>query len=290
MIIYTDLNNRTKNFSLSLLDIKKIEDKYNVTITTEPKSECEVYWGDRFNSQKFELMPNLKWIHLSKTGYGKFNFPERVTVTNTPDSSNGVAEFAISGLLMLLRGLDRMTIDRQSFDNNLDYILPFEKVNVLIVGLGNIGKEILFKLTVLGFNVLVIDRKNFNKLDNLVKDKNFIINTLPLNESTKDCFTNKIFGNMEKYSYFINVGRGETVDEDALYNALKNKNIRGAFLDVLKNEPIDKNHRFRKLNNVFLTPHIANAMKDSLNKQIEVFESNLKKYLNKQELNNIVYD
>jgi tRNA G46 methylase TrmB len=54
MIIYTDLNNRTKNFSLSLLDIKKIEDKYNVTLTTEPKSECEIYWGDRFNSQKFK--------------------------------------------------------------------------------------------------------------------------------------------------------------------------------------------------------------------------------------------
>ena len=86
MIIYTDLNNRTKNFSLSLLDIKKIEDKYNVTVTTEPNIECEVYWGDRFNSKKFELMPNLKWIHLSKTGYGKFNFPERVTITNTPDS------------------------------------------------------------------------------------------------------------------------------------------------------------------------------------------------------------
>ena len=94
---------------------------------------------------------------------------------------------------------------------------------------------------------------------------------------------------MEKYSYFINIGRGETVDEDALYNVLKNKNIKGAFLDVLKNEPIDKNHRFRKLNNTFITPHIANAMKDSLNKQIETFECNLKKYLNKQQLNNIVY-
>jgi phosphoglycerate dehydrogenase-like enzyme len=98
--------------------------------------------------KNLNLMPNLKWIHLSKTGYGKFNFPERVTVTNTPDSSNGVAEFAISIILMLLRGLDRMTIDRKAFDNNVDYILPFSKVNVLVVGFGNIGKEILLKLTV----------------------------------------------------------------------------------------------------------------------------------------------
>tara|TARA_R110000851_G_scaffold308338_1_gene467178 strand:+ start:1017 stop:1889 length:873 start_codon:yes stop_codon:yes gene_type:complete len=289
MIIYTDLYNRTKNYTLLKDTITQINHLYNVKITTKINPKSEIYWGDKLTDNHLEQMPNLKWIHLSKTGYGKFNFPKKIIVTNTPSSSNGVAEFAISGLLMLLRGLDQMTIDRKSFDINLDYIIPFNRVNVLVVGFGNIGKEITFKLTTLGFNVEIINRKNFHKLNNLVKNKNFIINTLPLNESTKDSFTNKIFGNMEKYSYFINIGRGETVDEDALYNVLKNKNIKGAFLDVLKNEPIDKNHRFRKLNNTFITPHIANAMKDSLNKQIETFECNLKKYLNKQQLNNIVY-
>lgn len=93
---------------------------------------------------------------------------------------------------------------------------------------------------------------------------------------------------MGKDAYFVNVGRGETVNEIDLYNTLKTNNIRGAFLDVIQNEPIKITNKLLSLNNTFISPHIANASIDSLDTQIKVFINNLVKYKNNQPLNNII--
>tara|TARA_B100000035_G_scaffold268837_1_gene242462 strand:+ start:13383 stop:14276 length:894 start_codon:yes stop_codon:yes gene_type:complete len=294
MIIYTDLFKRTRNYSLPLSKIKEIEDKYDLEIHTTPHPNATIYWGDKFNSDYFKKMPNLKWIHLSKTGYGKFNFPQGVIVTNTPDSSEGVAEYALSIILHLLRGLDKITLDRKSFDSNIDYILPFNKVRCLVVGQGNIGKQLKRLLKAIGIKVSVIDKTNFEYLSNLVKNHHFIINCLPLNNSTKECFDLSIFSSMELNSYFINVGRGETVNEKDLLYVLNNKLIRGAFLDVIQNEPLNENNEFHqtllKIPNLSLSPHIANSLKNSLDTQIRNFIFNILKYKSNKPLSNIIYD
>ena len=142
MIIYTDLHNRTKNYTLSDHIKQEINKKFNVQIVTDINPKAEIYWGDKFSPNHLTKMPNIKWVHLSKTGYDKFSFPSNIIVTNTPESSNGVAEFALAGILYLLRGLDRMTLDRKSFDCNIQNILPFNEVKCLIVGYGRIGKEL----------------------------------------------------------------------------------------------------------------------------------------------------
>jgi D-2-hydroxyacid dehydrogenase (NADP+) len=294
MIIYTDLFGRTRNYSLSLEKIKEIEDKYNLEIHTTPHPDATIYWGDKFNLDHFKKMPNLKWIHLSKTGYGKFDFPQGVIVTNTPDSSGGVAEYALSIILHLLRGLNKMTLDRKSFDSNVDYILPFSKVRCLVVGQGNIGKQLKNLLRAIGIKVSVIDKTNFEYLNNLVKNHHFIINCLPLNDSTKECFNSSVFSSMELDSYFINVGRGETVNENDLLYVLNNKLIKGAFLDVIQNEPLNKNNKFHqillKTPNLTISPHIANALENSLDTQIRNFIFNVLKYKSNKPLANIVYD
>ena len=237
MIIYTDLFGRTRNYSLSLDKIKEIEDKYNLEIHTTPHHDAIIYWGDKFNLDHFKKMPNLKWIHLSKTGYGKFDFPQGVIVTNTPDSSEGVAEYALSIVLHLLRKLDKMTLDRKSFDSNVDYILPFSKVRCLVVGQGNIGKQLKKLLRAIGIKVSVIDKTNFEYLNNLIK---------------------------------------------------------GAFLDVIQNEPLDKNNKTHqillKTPNLTVSPHIANALENSLDTQIRNFIFNVLKYKSNKPLANIVYD
>ena len=67
MIIYTDLHNRTKNYTLPE-DIKQeINKKFNVQIVTTINSKAEIYWGDKLTNEHLIKMPNLKWIHLSKT-------------------------------------------------------------------------------------------------------------------------------------------------------------------------------------------------------------------------------
>ena len=127
MIIYTDLYNRTKNYTLTAEMIHNVERQCNVKVTTDLNPNAEVYWGDKITLHHLSAMPDLKWLHLSKTGVGKFILPDNILVTNTPDSSNGVAEFAVAGVLHLLRALDRMPVNRLEFDKNIDYIKPFVK-------------------------------------------------------------------------------------------------------------------------------------------------------------------
>ena len=73
--------------------------------------------------------------------YGKFNLPKNTLVTNTPDSSDGVAEYALTGILYLLRGLNQMTLNRKSFDPNINYILP---LSYLLSILENLKKMKMF--------------------------------------------------------------------------------------------------------------------------------------------------
>lgn len=284
MIVYTDLHSRTKNYSLPLWAVKLIESQYNVKITTDINSSAEIYWGDKLTDQHLKEMPNIKWIHLSKTGFGKFNLPANTLVTNTPESSEGVAEYATAAILYLLRGLNNMTLDRKSFDINIDNIKPFNEVNCLIVGHGRIGKEIDRLLTAIGMNVYVATKMT----NNMTLDYDFIINALPLTEDTKNYFDSKKFGKMNKNSYIINVGRGETVNELDLIFAIENEIIKGAFLDVVQNEPIQKNNKLLKLKNVFISPHIANATRNSLDIQINAFKENLLRYKQGNELKNII--
>lgn len=289
MIIYTDLFNRTKNYSLTKEIIDSIENKFKVTITTQINPKAQIYWGDKFNMEAYSQMPNLKWIHLSKTGYGKFTFPSDVIVTNTPKSSEGVAEYALTGVLYLLRGLDRMTHDRKSFDVNINHIIPFNEVKCLIVGHGRIGKELNNKLTSLGMTVHFVT-KGENKINVYeLKNYNFIINCLPLNDKTLNYFDKTIFSKMGG-AYFINVGRGETVNEQDLYTALKNDTVRGAFLDVVQEEPLKQSNPLLELDNIFISPHIANALKHSLDTQVKEFIFNLINLKTGKPLINIVYD
>ena len=286
MIIYTDLYNRTKNYSIPS-DIKKnIESKYGITITTKINPKAEVYWGDKLTDNHLLEMPKIRWIHLSKTGFGKFNLPPHITVTNTPESSEGVAEYTVAGILYLLRGIDRMTLDRSSFDQHINNIIPFNEVKCLIVGHGRIGKSVNKLLSALNMDVGFVTRTVNPQLD--YSKYNFIINALPLTNETKDYFDGKIFGRMNKNSYIINVGRGETMNEHHLYEAVKSGQIRGAFLDVVQNEPLKPNNKLLTLDNIFISPHIANALENSLDTQIKTFTDNLIKYQNKQPLNNII--
>ena len=117
---------------------------------------------------------------------------------------------------------------------------------------------------------------------------NFVINALPLNDTTLNYFNENFLGKLNKNTYIINVGRGETIDEDVLYDYLSNNKILGAFLDVVKNEPIQKENKLLSLNNVFISPHIANALYNSIDIQVTEFKNNLNLYKNNKKLNNII--
>lgn len=295
MKVYTDLHNRTKNYSLTENMIFMLNELHGIEVVTEFDESVQIYWGDKFKMEHLEHMPNIKWIHLSKTGVDNFKFPYDVIVTNTPNSSDGVDEYALSIIMYFLRSLDKIeqlrsthSLDRPSFDKFISNTKLFKDTSCLIVGMGRVGMGLYKMLDCLGFKVEGVDRYKFLTINTLVSSFDFVVNCLPLNNETRMVFDRTIFSNMKPSSVFINVGRGETVNESDLLEVLTNNEIRAAFLDVVCNEPIHPNSDLLRCENLFISPHIANATNRMLETQINEFVKNFKRYKKNKPLNNIV--
>ncbi len=143
-----------------------------------------------------------------------------------------------------------------------------------IIGCGNIGRRLgrLAKglyMNIIGFDVIPIDEE-FSKdvglmkadLDTLLQSSDYISLHVPLLDSTRHMINEEKLSLMKNSAKIINTSRGGVIDEDALYNALKNGKLGGAALDVFENEPAT-NSKLATLDNVILTPHIGAQTKEA---------------------------
>ena len=291
MLVACDLFSSSIKFqrinSIALRKVKKrLRNIKIINISPEKKNyknlkNVEIYWGNRITPDLIEKMPNLKWIHYGSTGISKKIYEQvlqkKIKVTNTQKIfSSAVSGTVLSFIFSLARGVlycnflkNKKKLNRINFDKISKDIQDVYGQNILIVGLGEIGLKIAKTCNALEMNIFSIKKnikkipsfvkKNY-KLKNLikaVKDKDFIVNLLPLTNKTKEIFDKKVFNAMKKNSIFINVGRGGTVNEKDLLHVLKKNKILGAGLDVVAKEPISYKSPFLKLKNVLVTPHIA---------------------------------
>ena len=143
-----------------------------------------------------------------------------------------------------------------------------------IIGCGNIGRRLgrLAKglyMNIIGFDVIPIDEE-FSKdvglmkadLDTLLQSSDYISLHVPLLDSTRHMINEEKLSLMKNTAKIINTSRGGVIDEDALYEALKNGKLGGAALDVFENEPVT-NSKLATLDNVILTPHIGAQTKEA---------------------------
>ncbi len=143
-----------------------------------------------------------------------------------------------------------------------------------IVGLGNIGKRLgrlahALNMNIIGYDVVPIDEE-FSKevglmkadLNTLLQSSDYISIHVPLLDSTYHLLDAQKMSTMKKTAKIINTSRGGVVDEDALYDALKNGNLGGAALDVFEKEPA-LGTKLVELDNVILTPHIGAQTKEA---------------------------
>ncbi|MBM9501936.1 hypothetical protein JWG44_16900 [Leptospira sp. 201903071] len=258
--------------------------------------------------------PNLKWIHFGSIGISDIRSSEakerRILVTNSKGTSEkAVALTALGFLLGLTRGLKvsselsaQSKFSRESFDDYFGNISDFsEFYNVLILGYGEIGRIFGSYLTCFGiqYDVVVADKKRkryggykatyeLQDLDEIVGQYDAIVNILPLTDLTKGIFNSSKFDRMKAKSFFINVGRGETVIEDDLIRAIIEKKISGAGLDVFQKEPLDNSSPLHKLSNVIITPHIGAMSRSYWNKEFSLFSENLELFMSNKKMKNII--
>jgi len=143
-----------------------------------------------------------------------------------------------------------------------------------IVGLGNIGKKLgrlakALNMNIIGYDVIPIDEE-FSKevglmktdLDTLLQSSDYVSLHVPLLDSTYHLINAKKLSTMKKTANIINTSRGGVIDEEALYDALKNGNLGGAALDVFEKEPATGS-KLATLPNIILTPHIGAQTKEA---------------------------
>lgn len=189
---------------------------------------------------------------------------------------NAVAELVLGLMLSLAREIPRA--DREIRNGNwLKKELMGSELSgkyLGIVGLGNIGKRLAklargLNMNIIGFDVMPI-ADDFARdvgmikadIDTLLSSADYISFHVPLTATTHHLVNSTRISTMKKTAYIINTSRGEIIDEDALYNALKEGKIAGAALDVFEKEPAVGN-KLTTLPNVVCTPHIGAQTKEA---------------------------
>ena len=193
-------------------------------------------------------------------------------------NTDSVAEYVVTGLLVLFRGIMDSTsrIINGEWPRG-DFIGTEVKGKTLgIVGLGSIGRAVAQKVKLLDMRVVGTDvniekddpvwgefNVQYREFSDLVRISDAITMHVPLNNDTKGLFDDYALQNMRKGAILINTSRGGIVDEDALVKYLKNGHLGGAMLDVFESEPLTESRPFAGLPNLILTPHIAGVTVES---------------------------
>ncbi|RCW80523.1 phosphoglycerate dehydrogenase-like enzyme [Halanaerobium sp. DL-01] len=171
---------------------------------------------------------------------------------------------------------------------------------LLIVGTGAVGTAIAVRAAAFGMEIIGIKRDpsivpegfdkvySADKLEKRLVEADFTVAAVPLTEETRDMFNQRLFALMKDSAYFINIARGEVVVEEDLIQALKDGVIAGAALDVYREEPLPEDSPLYDKENLILTPHVGGLFPDYNKRAVEVFTSNIDRFVNDRELINII--
>jgi len=220
---------------------------------------------------------------IARVGVGLDNIDQdaakekNIRVINAVEGAmNAVAELVVGLMLSLAREIPRA--DREVRNGNwIKKELMGTELRgkyLGIVGLGNIGKRLgrlakSFNMNIIGFDVMPIDEE-FSKeiglmkadLGTLLTSSDYVSLHVPLLDSTKHMINAEKIATMKNTARIINTSRGGVIDEDALYDALKNGKLGGAALDVFEIEPATSNN-LRELPNFISTPHMGAQTKEA---------------------------
>lgn len=169
-----------------------------------------------------------------------------------------------------------------------------------MAGLGGIGTEVARRAHGLGMRVTATRNSSregpdfvsyvglADELGKLAGEADVVVNALPLTGQTTGLFDAELFAQIKPGAIYINVGRGKTTDSAALVAALESGHLYGAGLDVTEPEPLPEDSPLWLLPNVIITPHVAAAGGDSLQRTALIATENLRRYVSGEPLLNLV--
>ncbi|MEQ6377133.1 D-glycerate dehydrogenase [Bacillaceae bacterium S4-13-56] len=244
-----------------------------LTMLTDPIDESLIDRGKR-----------IKIIANMAVGYDNIDvsYAEQkgVIVTNTPDV---LTETTADLTFALLMATARRIVEAEQFirenrwENWGPLLLAGKDIHhktIGIVGMGRIGQEVARRAKGFSMNILYHNRSRkleieqelrarYLPFEDLLRESDYVVCLTPLTPDTKGLFDEKAFKLMKRDSVFINVSRGPTCDEQALFEALSSGEIGAAGLDVFEKEPISADHPLLTLPNVVALPHIGSSSEET---------------------------
>jgi phosphoglycerate dehydrogenase-like enzyme len=264
-------------------------------------ASADIAFGQPDPAQLMTLT-NLKWLHLSTAGYARYDRPDvrqfladkKILFTNSSSVfDEPCAEHALAFMLSAARDLPSAEADQhgprtwpQQTIRARSRLLTGQ--SALILGFGAIGRLVAKLLQPFQMNLHAVRRNPHGidsipvhpstELDNLLPRFDHVINILPASPETNQLFNAERFARMKPGSVFYNLGRGTTVDQAALVQALASKHLAGAYLDVTEPEPLPRDHPLWTAPNCHITPHTAGGHENEFERGVDHFLENLKRF------------
>lgn len=254
--------------------------------------------------------PALRWVQGTAAGAGQqvraADLTEQELRRITFTSSVGVharqlAEFAVLGLLAFTKDVPRLIGDARAHHWDHYAVRELAGQRLLVVGLGHIGRETAQLARALGMHVTGMRRNPTPEDDELVdrmrptaelvdavRESDAVVLALPDTEQTRGLFGRAAVDALPGHGIVVNVGRGSTVDEEALVAALREHRLAGAALDVFATEPLPEDSPLWDLDNVLLSPHTAALSMHENERIVELFLDNLGRFGRGEPLRNVV--
>lgn len=290
--VYEQTINRFKDCEF----VTNIEDSFDADVIVSMGSVLEPHSLDRY--------PNLKWIALISAGYDHIDLAylkkRNIMLTNAKDVfSIQIAEDIIAKIMFFNRNLGF------HYDKQKEKKWKYKSVNseiygstVGILGTGSIGQHVAkrlkaFDTKIIGykrtfdhvpfFDVIYTEK---NGLYELLKESDYLIVALALNDQTKHILDARALSMMKTNALIINVARGDVIDQQALTKALITHQIRGAALDVTSPEPLPETDILWTLDNCFITPHNASASPKIHERIRDEIEDTIDRVIHQKDLDN----
>ncbi|MBN2368697.1 D-2-hydroxyacid dehydrogenase [Candidatus Woesearchaeota archaeon] len=276
---------------------------YNEKDAEKEIGDAEVIFCSDATREFLEKAKKLKWVHTPWIGADNIikNIPAGVTLTRTIGvNDEDISRYVCTYILYFTQKVkERIDYQEKRLWDKMKLLEEFSGNAVGVIGLGSIGQKIAEVLHNLGFEVYGYKKntpdRDFafikqiyygNEKQTMLSQCDFVVVCLPLSDDTKNFISGKELDSMKKSCVLINVGRGGTIDEDALIEALENKKIKAAVLDVTREEPLPQNSRLWGIDNLIITPHVSGLFR--FDERAAFFKKNLARYMNNQQLEGIV--
>ena len=285
----------------------------------EKGQDVDIIASNRVPRELLETGSRLKMVQTFAAGVENIDFSaikdqDNIIVCNSHINAAEVAEYAITLLFAVAKNI--IPNDRELRKGDWKYAFGGPSPNIeirnktcLILGLGSIGSEIAKRLK--GFDVRITaatrsgNSKHADLVDRLVKideaqplveESDFIILSLPLSSESEELVNGEFISWMKSDSIIVNISRGRIVDEDALFDALRNNRIRGAGLDVWWRYPKKWRGKgsppsdvpFQELDNLVASPHRAGYSENTEREYFQFAGENILRFINGETPFNIV--